>query len=113
MPQPLRGEVWYVDFDPTRGHEQAGLRPALVVSADSFNRSPAGLAIVIPLTSRNKGIRTHIEVPAGEGGLKKTSFVRCEDVRSVSMQRFGRRLGVVTGATLSRTEAVLRFLLDL
>jgi mRNA interferase MazF len=50
---PARGEVWMVDFDPTKGHEQGGRRPALVVSVDVFNSGPAELVIVLPITKSN------------------------------------------------------------
>lgn len=113
MPLPRRGEVWYVDFNPVRGHEQGGQRPALVISADSLNSGAAGVVVVIPITSREKRIRSHIEVAAGEAGLAKRSFIKCEDVRSVSIQRLGRRLGAVEKSTLERVEAVLRILLVL
>ena len=69
MPAPLRGEIWMIDFDPTRGHEQAGKRPALVVSDDVFNAGPAGLVIALPLTSKAKGVRSHVAVQPPEGGL--------------------------------------------
>ena len=69
MPAPLRGEVWMADLDPTRGHEQAGKRPCLVVSADVFNTGPAGLAIALPLTTKAKAIRSHVEVAPPEGGV--------------------------------------------
>ena len=52
MTAPQRGEIWMVDLDPTRGHEQAGMRPALVVSTDIFNASPAEMVTVLPTTSR-------------------------------------------------------------
>ncbi|MEX2188416.1 MAG: type II toxin-antitoxin system PemK/MazF family toxin [Pirellulales bacterium] len=113
MKQPLRGDVWYVDFDPTRGHEQAGRRPALVISADGFNRGSAGLAVVLPITSKAKGIRSHVPVAAKEGGLTKASYVKCEDIRSVSLQRLGKRLGAVAPTTLATVDNVLRILLDL
>ena len=51
MSSPARGEVWLADLNPVRGHEQAGRRPVLVVSEDLFNQGPAGLAVVLPLTS--------------------------------------------------------------
>ena len=87
MPAPLRGEIWMIDLDPTRGHEQAGKRPALVISDDLFNGGPAGLVIVLPLTSKPKSVRTHVAVQPPEGGLRKPSFIKCEDVRSVSVER--------------------------
>jgi mRNA interferase MazF len=111
--QPSRGEIWTVDLDPTRGHEQAGRRPALVVSIDPFNHGPAGLAVVLPVTSRAKGIPFHVRVDPPEGGLTLLSFIKCEDVRSVSQERLIARLGVVTPQTLLSVEDRLRILLDL
>lgn len=102
-----------VDLDPVRGHEQAGRRPALVISVDGFNQSPAGLAIVLPITSRDKRVRSHVAVPSGEGGLRTTSYVKCEDVRSISTLRFAERLGSVGEQTLADVEDRLRILLDL
>lgn len=57
---PSRGEMWMVDLNPTRAHERSGVRPALVVSVDTFNHGPAGLAVVLPVTSRQKGIPLHV-----------------------------------------------------
>src|SRR3990170_1190644 len=50
MVAPGRGEVWMTDLSPVRGHEQAGRRPALIVSDTVFNQGPAGLVIVLPIT---------------------------------------------------------------
>lgn len=89
----LTGEVWMLDFDPTRGHEQAGTRPALVISVDVFNAGSADLIIVVPITSRSKGVHSHVAVQPPEGGLSVASFIKCEDVRSVAKERLHRRLG--------------------
>lgn len=113
MPQPERGEVWMVDLDPVRGHEQAGRRPALVVSVDALNQSAAELAIVLPVTSRDKRIRSHVRMAAGEGGLRTTSYVKCEDIRSISTGRMDRRLGTATTPTMDAVDDRLRILLDL
>jgi mRNA interferase MazF len=113
MPAPLRGEIWMTDLDPTRGHEQAGTRPALVVSADMFNAGPAGLVIVLPLTTKPKGVRSHVPVKPPEGGLRNLSFIKCEDVRSVALERLSRRLGAVSAATMEAVQFCLRILMDL
>ena len=113
MADPLRGEVWNVDLNPTRGREQRGSRPALVVSTDRFNRGPAELVVVVPITGTERGIPLHVRIDPPEGGLKKRSFVKCEDVRSVSRERLTRRWGVVSRATLSAVEDRLRILLEL
>jgi mRNA interferase MazF len=108
-----RGEVWIVQFDPVRGREQGGRRPALVVSSDRLNRSTADLAVVVPLTTVDKRIRAHVPVDPPEGGLRRRSFVKPEDLRSVSTQRLGRRLGTVSPGTMEVVESRLRMLLDL
>lgn len=111
MSQPLRGEIWLVMLDPTIGREQAGTRPALVISDDLFNQSHAELVVVLPITSKNKGIRSHVAISPPEGGLNLTSYVKCEDVRSISIQRLGRKLGKVTAKTMDEVENRLRFIL--
>jgi mRNA interferase MazF len=113
MAHPQRGEIWTADFDPIRGHEQGGQRPALVVSADTFNAGPAGLVVVLPLTTKSKGVRSHVAVDPPEGGLTARSFIKCEDVRSISLARLSRQWGTVTAATLTAVEDRLRILLDL
>ncbi len=111
--EPARGDVWLLNLDPTTGREQSGTRPALVVSADGFNSGLAGLVIVCPITIRHKNIRSHVEVEPPEAGLTLRSFVKCEDVRSVSKERLIRYLGSVAGVTLSEVEDKLRMLMAL
>lgn len=110
---PARGEVWLVDLAPTRGHEQSGKRPALVISADLFNQSGAELIIVIPITSKSKGIRSHIAIDPPEGGVKTRSFIKCEDIRSISRQRLLSRRGAVSGGTMGAVEDVVRIVVEL
>jgi len=111
--EPSRGEVWLVDLSPVRGREQAGRRPGLIVSVDAFNRSPAELVVVLPLTSRAKGIPFHVEVRPPEGGLQRPSYIKCEDIRSVSKERLSKHLGRVSRTTMEAVEDRLRILLDL
>jgi mRNA interferase MazF len=113
VPDPRYGEVWLADLDPTVGREQAGRRPVLVISDDLFNSSLAGLVIVVPLTTKEKGIPTHVKVAPPEGGLKQVSFIKCEDVRSVAKERLVQRYGPVSSATLEAVNYRLRLLLNL
>lgn len=113
MTEPQRGDVWLVTLDPTIGREQAGTRPALVISDDLFNQSHAELVVVLPITSKGKGIRSHVEVEPPEGGLSVRSYIKCEDVRSISIHRLGRKLGRVTEMTLDEVEARLRIILSI
>lgn len=112
-PAPLRGEVWTVDLEPVKGHEQGGHRPSLVVSASAFNTGPSGLVVVVPITSVRKRSAFHVGVEPPEGGLRRSSFLKPEDVRSISADRLGRRLGSVSGQTVEAVETGLRVLLDL
>lgn len=111
--EPSRGDVWLVDLNPVRGREQAGKRPALVISVDLFNHGPAGLVVVLPITTREKGIPFHLEVCPPEGGLKERSFIKCEDVRSIAKERLVIRLGTVSSLTMAEVEDRIRILLGL
>jgi mRNA interferase MazF len=113
LPTPLRGEVWSLNLDPIQGREQRGVRPALVVSADALNRAGAELAIVVPLTSHDKGIPSHVHIAPPEGGVSLPSWALVEHVRSVYRGRFIKRFGAVPPATMLRVETVLRRLLGL
>lgn len=112
-PQPSRGDVWLVDLNPVRGHEQAGRRPAIVISDDTFNHGPAGLVVVVPLTTTWRGIPLHVPVAPPEGGLRSPSYAKCEDVRSISAERLVERWGALERSTLAQIEDRLRILLDL
>ncbi|MBD2692853.1 type II toxin-antitoxin system PemK/MazF family toxin [Anabaena catenula] len=108
-----RGDIWFVDLNPVRGHEQAGKRPCLIISVDLFNQSPSGLVVVLPITSKYKGIPFHVEVNPPEGGLSLQSFIKCEDVRSISVERLTNKLGVVSEQILAEVEERLRILMGL
>jgi len=111
--QPSFGEVWQADLDPVRGHEQAGKRPVLVLSMDPFNHGPADLVIVAPISTKNKGIRTHIQLDPQEGGLRQRSFVLCDALRSISKERLSKRLGAVSGSAMQQVQNVIRVLMGL
>ena len=113
MKEPSRGEVWLVNLDPTKGREQAGNRPALIVSVDRFNHGAAELVIACPITSKAKGVPTHVQVDSPEGGLSLQSFIKCEDVRSISKSRLLSRFGAVSSETMSKVEERLAILLGI
>lgn len=110
---PGRGDVWLADLNPIRGHEQGGRRPCLIVSVDPFNQGPADLVIALPLTTRDRGIPSHVRVEPPEAGLRARSFIKCEDVRSISKERLVDRYGAVSRATLLAVEDRLRMLIGL
>jgi mRNA interferase MazF len=77
---PNRGDLVFLDFDPVRGHEQTGVRPALVLSPVSYN-SKVGLALVCPITSRAKGYPFEVALPAG---LAVSGVILTDQVKSIS-----------------------------
>jgi len=113
MAEPLRGEIWLIDLNPARGHEQAGKRPGIVVSVDLFNQGPAGLVVILPITTKAKGIPFHVEINISEGGLTKRSFIKCEDIRSIAKERLLKNVGRVSEETMKAVEDRLRILLNL
>ena len=108
-----RGDIWLVDLDPVEGHEQAGRRPALVLSVDAFNASLAGLVTVLPVTSKARALRTRIEVQPPEGGLSIVSYVIGEQPRTISTRRLVKRFGGVSEETMAKVADVVRMLLGL
>jgi mRNA interferase MazF len=108
-----RGDLWLVDFGEPVGREQASLRPAVVVSADGLNEGPAGVVMVVPVTSTRRGLPSHIEIDDSDSGLDQVSYAKCEDLKSISDRRLMHRLGVVGAGVMVEIERVLRYLLDL
>jgi mRNA interferase MazF len=107
----IRGSVWFVDLDPTIGHEQAKRRPCVVVSADTYNQGCAGLVIVMPITSRQRELYWYVPLNQMEGGLDKQSYIICDQVRNLSVQRFSTKmLGVVSDYTLDQIDERLKVL---
>ncbi len=113
MPDPRYGEIWLADLNPTIGREQSGRRPVLIISDDLFNSSLAGLVVILPLTTKEKGIPFHVKLVSPEGGLKQTSFIKCEDIRSCAKERLLKSYGAVSAATLDAVNYRLRLLLKL
>jgi mRNA interferase MazF len=109
-----RGEVWLADLEPTRGCEQSGERPVLVVSTDPFNQGRARLVVAVPFTTRERGLPIHVEVRPPDGGLREVSFAMCEQIRSIAVDRLGPQpFGRVPAVVLSAVEDRLRLLLAL
>lgn len=113
MAAPSRGDVWWVNLSPSRGHEQAGERPALVVSVDRFNKGPAGLIVVAPMTTTERNIPLHIPVLRPEANMDRTSYIQCDQPRCISRQRLSRKIGTVSDETMEKVDDRLRILLGL
>ncbi len=110
--RPQRGDIWHVDFGRPMGHEQgAGSRPAVVISTDQFNLSGAGLAIVAPLTTAQRGYPSRVEIWPGASGLRETSWAAVEHLRSISILRLREYRGGVERQVLDEIERVMSLLL--
>ncbi len=107
---PSYRDVWFADLGIPVGHEQGDRRPALVVSADQFNHGPAGLVILVPLTTTERGVALHVPIEPPEAGLRERSFAMCEQVRSLSHDRLIEPWGRVRAATLREVVMRLRLL---
>ena len=110
---PRRAEVWFANLNPTRGREQRGVRPVLVLSVDTFNAGPSELVSVLPITSTIRPIPSHVAIQPPEGGLDTPSAILCDQVRTVARQRLVRRQGTISARTLARVEGIVRILLGL
>ena len=102
-----------LDFGDPIGTEQAGRRPAVVVSDDEMNDGRSGLVIVVPVTSARRGLPSHVELDDPLTGLDEISYAKCEDIKSVSEHRLITRLGAAPPSAMFAIERVLRFLLTL
>lgn len=101
MTEPLtRGAVVWVQLDPTRGREQAGTRPAVVLSSDGYLAAVPDLAIVVPVTTRDRGWPHHVQLAGRELGLSRASFAMTEQPRTISRHRINRHAGRVDEATM-------------
>lgn len=97
----LRGEIRWADLDPTRGREQAGLRPVLVVSHDVFN-ARSGTVIAVALTSQPQRAGFPLTLELSSSRLPKRSWVKISQIRTLSVERIGKRLAKVTPEELAQ-----------
>lgn len=107
----IRGSIWLVDLNPTLGHEQAKKRPCLVISATSYNQGPSGLVTIMPITSKHRELFWQVPISQAESGLKDKSYIICDQIRTVSTQRFSSNcLGVVSDFIFEQVEERLKIL---
>lgn len=112
---PQRGEVYLLRLDPTEGSEQAGTRPAVIVSRDAINRA-SPVIVICPLTSARHISRLYpsdVLVKAPEAGLTKDSVVLTGQIRAVAKSRLVQQLGQLRPETMRRIEQALKITLQL
>ncbi len=108
---PRRGEVWLVNFNPGRGGEQRGVRPALVIQNDTGNIY-ASTTIIAAITTTIKEFPVTVVLPGGEGGLKQRSMVNLAQLLTIDKGRLQKRLGRLSDAVIERVNEAVRVSLD-
>ena len=92
MARILRGDIIWANLDPTLGHEQAGSRPVLVLSQDVFN-DRSGTVIAVVLTSQQPSASFPLTFALSDPRLPKKSWVKISQIRTLSTQRLGKKIG--------------------
>ena len=100
MARVLRGDIRWADLNPTRGHEQSGKRPVLVLSHDVFNER-SGTVIAVALTSQAQKAGFPLTLELVARGLPKRSWVKISQIRTLSIERLGKRLARATPEDLA------------
>ncbi len=113
-----RGDIYSVDLDQARASEANKRRPAVIVSNDAANATAArlgrGVVTVVPVTSNvDRVYPFQVLLPAASTGLDRDSKAQAEQVRSISVERLGSRLGVVPAAFMVEIDERLRLHLGL
>jgi mRNA interferase MazF len=113
-----RGQIRWVDLDPARGSESDKRRPAVIVSNDganaTANRLGRGVVTVVPITSNIERIYPfHVALSAQDTGLTRDSKAQAEQVRSVTVERIGALIGVLSGDDIAALDEALRLHLAL
>jgi mRNA interferase MazF len=97
----LRGEIRWADLNPVRGREQAGQRPVLVLSHDVFNER-SGTIIAVAMTSQEPRAGFPLTLESKATGLTKRSWVKISQIRTLSVDRIGRRIARAAEEELAR-----------
>ncbi len=101
MARILRGEIRWADLNPVRGNEQAGLRPVLIISQDVFNeRSGTVIALAITSKPQRAGFPLTLELDSKE--LPKRSWIKISQIRTLAVERIGKKLGRATPEELAQ-----------
>ena len=107
-----RGEIWVVNFNPGRGSEQKGIRPALVLQNDVGNVH-AATTIVAAITTTTKKYPVTVLLGGDEGGLKDASMVNLAHLLTIDKTRLRKRLGALSTNRMSDVDEAIRVSLGL
>jgi mRNA interferase MazF len=101
MARILRGSIHWADLNPVQGHEQGGQRPVVIVSDDVFN-AHSGTVIAMAITSQAQRAGFPLTLEVTNAKLPKRSWVKISQIRTLSVQRIGRKIGRLESAELER-----------
>jgi mRNA interferase MazF len=109
-----RGEIYLANLDPTRGSEQSGFRPVLVIQNDIGNEY-APTTIIAPITTKifSKEYPTNVNVPKALGVLKADSTVLLSQIRTIDKTRLEKKIGRLPESYLHKVNAALRISLEI
>jgi len=109
---PKRGEIWLVNWNPARGSEQKGIRPALIVQNDIGNeKSPT--TIVAAISSTVKLFPMNVKIEPHESGLNLPSIVKTSQILTIDKNRLEKKLGQLSKKKMEEVKAALMLSLGL
>jgi mRNA interferase MazF len=111
---PKRGEIYFVNLDPTRGREQAGKRPVLVISIDAINQLPLVVTVVVGTKGENipRDYPTNIRVAPAESGLPLETVFMGFQIRFLDASRFPETpAGELSDELMEKVEKALKYCL--
>jgi mRNA interferase MazF len=101
MARILRGEIRWADLNPVRGHEQAGLRPVMILSHDIFNER-SGTVIAVAITSHPQKAGFPLTLELKPTNLPKKSWIKVSQIRTLSIERIGKVIGKASPTVLTQ-----------
>ena len=101
MARVLRGDIYWADLNPVRGSEQAGLRPVVILSQEIFNQR-SGTIIAVAVTSQPQRAGFPLTIELSGPSLPKKSWVKISQIRTLSVERLGKRIGAVAPEELDQ-----------
>ena len=112
---PLKGEIWLVNWNPSRGSEQSGIRPSLIIQNDFGNKNPNfPNTIVLTISTKGREIPFHVKlIPNQLNGLGDISYIKAEQILTISKERLIKKLGQISDNEYKQVNNGLNLVLNL
>ncbi|MFP4402428.1 MAG: type II toxin-antitoxin system PemK/MazF family toxin [Candidatus Nanoarchaeia archaeon] len=113
--KPKRGEIWLIDWNPSRGSEQSGLRPSVIIQNDYGNSNDKfPNTIITTISTKGRNIPFHIQLtPNNSNRLTQVSFIKTEQILTISKERLIKKLGTITSEELKAVNEGIKILLNI